>query len=84
MSHSTGTSVNLVITLLAGNIAYLLITLVIGSIIGVSPTDIFSGPFSATAHSLVSTWRVIGYLLVIVDILVVLGFISAVLGGTRR
>lgn len=76
-----GDPTSLVLGLVVGNIAYLLFTVILSMIIGVAPTDIFSGPFSGAANSLVMGWVAIGGLLGVVDVLAVLGFISSVFSG---
>ena len=81
MSRSGGDSVGLVIGLIVGNVAYLLFTLILSMIIGVSPIDIFSGTFSGPVSSLVTVWVAIGGLLGAVDILAVLGLISSLTSG---
>jgi hypothetical protein len=74
--------VNLTIGLLAGNFVYLMSTLVLSMILGVAPVDLFSGPFSGAANSLVSGWVAIGALLGVTDVLAVVGFVSSVLDAT--
>lgn len=81
MSGSGGSPVALVIVILAGNVAYLVATIILSTILGVAPTDIFSGPFSAAASSLVTVWATIGGLLGLVDFLAVFGFISSLTNG---
>jgi len=81
MSRGQETPVNLVIGLLVGNIAYLFFTVILSMILGVAPTDVFSGPFAQGANSLVSGWVAIGALLGVADVLVVFGFVSPVFGG---
>ena len=71
---------DLTIGLLVGNFAYLIFTLILSMILGVGPTDMFAGPFSGTANSLVSSWVVAGALLGVADVLAVVGFVSSVLG----
>lgn len=77
MSSLCSDPVGPVIGLVIGNVAYLLFTLILSMIIGVSPVDIFSGPFSGAASSLVTGWAAFGGLLAIVDFLVVFGFFSS-------
>lgn len=72
---------NFVLGLLIGNIAYLLFTVILSMILGVAPADIFSGPFSGAANSLVSAWVAIDALLGITDVLVLIGFVSSVFSG---
>lgn len=81
MSRGQASPVNLTIGLVVGNLAYLLFTVILSMILGVAPTDIFTGPFSEAANSLVSTWVAIGALLGVTDVLAVLGFVSSVFGG---
>lgn len=81
--NGQGTPVNTAIALVIGNLAYLIFTVILASIIGVAPSDIFSGAFSEAAHSLVSAWVAVGVLLGVVDLLVVAGFFSSVMGGGR-
>ena len=50
-------------------------------ILGVAPTDVFSGPFAEGANSLVSGWVAIGALLGVTEVLVVAGFVSSIFGG---
>lgn len=80
MNTSGGDSVKIVIGLTIGNLAYLVFTLILSAIIGVAPVDIFSGPFSGTASSLVTAWVAIGGLLGAADLLTVLGFVSSLTG----
>ena len=81
MSKGRDDPVRLIIGLVVGNVAYLLFTLILSLIIGVSPTDIFSGPFSGAASSLVTGWVAIGGLLGTIDVLTVLGFVSSITSG---
>ncbi|GAA0729000.1 hypothetical protein J2744_002966 [Halorubrum trapanicum] len=81
MSRGGGDPVGLVIGLVVGNFAYLLFTLILSMIIGVAPADIFSGPFSGAANSLVMGWVAIGALLGVIDVLAVVGFISSLTSG---
>jgi len=81
MSRGGGDPVGLVIGLITGNVAYLLFTLILSMVIGVAPMDIFSGPFSGAASSLVTGWVAIGGLLGVVDVLAVFGFISSLTSG---
>jgi len=81
MSRSGGDPVGLAIGLIVGNIAYLLFTVILSMIIGVAPTDIFSGPFSGAASSLVTGWVAIGGLLGTIDVLAIVGFISSLTSG---
>ena len=76
-----GSPVGLVVGLVVGNIAYLLFTLILSMIIGVAPTDIFSGPSSGAASSLVTGWVVIGGLLGVVDVPTIAGFTSSLTSG---
>lgn len=79
-----GVPVGLVLSLAIGNIVYLLFTVILSMILGVVPGGIFSGPFAQRANSLVSSWVAIGALLGVADVLVVVGFISSVIGGRER
>ena len=81
MSTTGSGPLELIIGLVAGNIAYLLSTLILSTIIGVSPTNIFAGPFSGAASSLITVWVAIGGLLAVVDLLVIFGFVSSLTGG---
>lgn len=81
MGRGGGDPVGLVIGLLVENVVYLLFTLILSMVIGVAPTDIFSGPFSGAASSLVTGWVAIGGLLGIVDVLAVSGLISSLTSG---
>jgi|AntDeeMinimDraft_5_1070356.scaffolds.fasta_scaffold01669_1 hypothetical protein len=83
MSRGGGAPIDLVLGLVVGNVAYLLFTIILAMTLGVAPTDVFSGPFSGAANSLVSAWMAVGGLLGVVDVLAVLGFISSVLRGGR-
>lgn len=74
--------VDLTIGLLVGNVGYLIFTLILSMILGVAPIDIFAGPFSGAANSLVSGWVVVGALLGATDVLAVVGFVSSTLGGS--
>ncbi|MCU4971858.1 hypothetical protein OB955_03785 [Halobacteria archaeon AArc-m2/3/4] len=81
MSRGQTTPVGLVIGLFVGNLAYLLFTVILSMVLGIAPTDVFSGPFAEGANSLVSGWVAIGGLLGVTDVLVVVGFVSSVFGG---
>lgn len=81
MSRGQASPVNLTIGLLVGSIAYLLCSLILSIILGIAPTDIFTGPFAEAANSLVSGWMVIGALLGVTDVLAVVGFVSSVLSS---
>jgi hypothetical protein len=75
--------VTLIISLVAGNVLYLIFTVVLSMILGVAPTDIFSGPMAGAANSLVSAWKAAGVLLGVADLVVVFGFVSSVLDSGR-
>lgn len=81
MSRGGDEPVGLVVGLVVGNVAYLVFTLILSMVIGVSTVDIFSGPFSGAASSLVTGWVAIGGLLGVVDVLTVFGFISSLTSG---
>lgn len=83
MSRGQGAPANLIIGLLVANLTYLLFTVVLAMILNVSPGDIFTGPFSESANSLVSAWVTVGALLGVTDVLAVLSFVSSVLSGGR-
>lgn len=83
MSRGQASPVNLTIGLLLGNVVYLLFTLILSMILGVAPTDIFTGHFSEAANSLVSVWVAVGALLGVTDVLAVVGFVTSVLGSGR-
>jgi len=81
MNRGQTTPVSLVLGLLAGNVMYLLFTVILSMILGVTPTGMLSGPFSGSIESLVSGWKAVGALLGVTDVLVVVGCISSVFGG---
>lgn len=76
--------VYLVVLLVAGNLAYLIGTVILSAVLGVAPETIFTGPMSEATHSLVSSWRAVGRLLFAVDVLTVVGFAVTLLSGGRR
>jgi hypothetical protein len=76
MNGCGGDPVELVIRLISENVAYPLFTLIVSMVIGVTPMDVFSGPFSGAARSL--GWD---GLLSVVEILAVFGFISSPASG---
>lgn len=81
MNRGQTTPVGLVLGLLVGNVVYLLFTVVLSMILGVTPAGMLSGTFAGAIDSLVSGWVAIGALLGVADVLVVVGFISSLFGG---
>lgn len=79
MMSARGNPVGLIIGLFAANIVYLLVTLVLSYLLGIPTIDLFSGPFSEAANSLVSAWVAVGAILGVVDVMSILGFIGSVL-----
>jgi len=75
--------VDLTMGLLSGNLVYLIVTLTISMILGVSPADIFTGSMAGAANSLVSGWVAVGALLGVVDVLAVVGFVTSVFDDSR-
>lgn len=78
MGASNG-PVALVIGLLTANIVYLVVTVVLSYVLSVPVFDLFSGPFSGAATSLVTAWVAIGAILGVTDVLSILGFFGSVL-----
>lgn len=70
-----------ILLLVAGNVAYLLGTLILSEVLGVLPTGLFSGPFLDLDDRFVNTWVAIGALLVFADLAAVLSFISSAASG---
>jgi hypothetical protein len=81
--NGQNSAVTLTISLVVGNVLYLLFTVVLSMILGVSPTEIFSGPMAGAVNSLVSAWKAAGVLLGVADLVVIFGFVSSVLDTGR-
>jgi hypothetical protein len=60
---------------------YLLFTVILSMILGVTPAGMLSGPFLGSIDSLVSGWKAVGVLLGVTDVLIVVGFVTSVFGG---
>jgi hypothetical protein len=67
----------------AGNVAYVLITMVLLTFLGVLPASVFLPPYGDVTGGLVRTWLLIGGLLVVVDLLLILGLVSSVVDDFR-
>ena len=70
-----------VLMLLAGNLTYLIATIGLATILDLSVIDVFSGPLSEGANSLITAWKGVGALLGLVDIVTFVGFISSAMDG---
>jgi len=78
---STDGFAGVLIVLLAGNIAYLFMTVVFAIVLDVAVVDVVAHPFSDVLSAVVTTWVTIGAIIGVVDVLAVLGFISSVADG---
>lgn len=75
--------VKFIIMLMAGNILYLAITVLLSYIFGLSTFDVFTGPFSSVGNSLVASWRLIGVVLGAFDLALIVGFILSLFHSGR-
>lgn len=73
--------IGLAIGLLVGNLVWLLGTLILSTVYGISALELLSGPFSGAAMTLLSAWVIIGGILGVADVLAVLAFISSLGSG---
>ena len=80
MSSADGFA-GVLIVLLAGNIAYLFMTVVFAMVLDVAVVDSIADPFGDVLSTVVTTWVTIGAIIVVSDVLAVLGFISSVADG---
>lgn len=73
-----------VLALAAGNVAYLLVSIVFLEIADLAYTDFAHGPFAGNISTLVSVWITTGYLIGILDLLAIVAVFGSATGGGRR